>query len=134
LLLNVLSDSAEHCRRDSTDDFARVLATNPRNVAHALRHGIVVIAEDLRKRGRSLRIFRLHGGFEMDGVGPARVRMRSYCRGYQRNRGIHRPLRHYWIDAKSLAHLLDSRVADLLLNLFLNRVENRRHRSPRELS
>jgi hypothetical protein len=53
--------------------------------------------------------------------------VRGNCRRYQGNRCIHGPLRNDWIDAKALTHLLDSRAAYLLLNLFLNRVENRRH-------
>jgi hypothetical protein len=134
LLLNVLANSAEHRGRNGTYYSARVLATHPGNIAHSLRHGIVMIPKHLRKSSGPLWIFRLIGGFEMDGVRPARVRVRRYCSGHQWDRGIHRPLRHDWIDAKPLTHLLDSRVADLLVNLFLNRVENRRHRSPRELS
>lgn len=120
LLLNVLSDSAEHRWRDGADDFARLIVAHPGDVAHSLRHSIVVIAEDLRQRCGLLWIFRLRGGFTMDVVGPARVRVRRYCSSYQRNCGIHRPLRNDWIDAKPLTHLLDSRVAHLLLNLFLN--------------
>jgi len=46
--------------------------------------------------------------------------VRRYRSRYQRNRGIHRPLRHDWLDAKPLTHLLDSCVAHLLLNLLLN--------------
>jgi hypothetical protein len=134
LLLNVLPNSAEHRWCHRPHDFARVVATDSGDVAHSLRHGIVMIAEDLRKRGGSLWIFRLRCGFEMDGVGPAGVRVRRYCSSHQGDRGIYRPLRHDWIDAKPLTHLLHSRAAYLLLNLFLNRVENRRHWSPRELS
>jgi hypothetical protein len=119
LLLNVLADSAEHRRSDSADDFARVLAADPGNVADSLRHGVVMLAEDLRKRDGLLWIFRVRGGFTMDGVRATRVRMRRHCRSYQGNCGIHRPLRNEGIDAKPLAHLLDSRAAHLLLNLFL---------------
>ena len=116
----MLSNSTQHRGRDGADDFARVLGTDAGYGAHSLRHGIVVIAKNLIERGRPLWIFRLSGGLTMDGVGPARVRVRRYRSSYQRNRGIHRPLRHDWIDAKPLTHLLDSCVAHLLLNLLLN--------------
>jgi hypothetical protein len=69
LLLNVLPNSAEHRRRDGADDFVRVVATDSGDVAHSLRHGIVMIAEYLGKRGGTLRTFRLHGGFAMHRVG-----------------------------------------------------------------
>jgi hypothetical protein len=49
LFLNVLSDSAEHRRRYGTDDFAGVVTTHSGDVAHPLRHRVVVIAENLRK-------------------------------------------------------------------------------------
>lgn len=63
----------------------------------------------------------------MDGVRSARVRMSCNCSSHQWNRGIHGPLGNDWIDAKSLTHLLDRRVGNLLLNLLLDRVDNRRH-------
>jgi hypothetical protein len=81
-LLNVLADSAEHRRSDSTDDIACLFTADPGNVAHPLRYGIVMIAEDLMKRCGLLRIFRLRGGLTMDGVRAARIRMRRYCGGY----------------------------------------------------
>jgi hypothetical protein len=120
LLLDVLSDSAEHGRRYSADDLVRVIPAHSGNVAHSLRHSIGMITENLRKRGGSLWIFRLRRGFTMDGVRAALVRVRRHCSSHQRNRGINRPLCNDWIDAKPLTHLLDSSVAHLLLNLLLN--------------
>jgi hypothetical protein len=120
LLLDVLTYPSEHCGSNRVDNFAGVVATDPGNVAHSLRHSVVMIAEDLGKRRSALWIFRLGGGFAMDRVRTARIRVRRNCRSHQRNRGIHRPLRNHWVDAEPLAHLLDGRVADLLLNLFLN--------------
>jgi hypothetical protein len=127
LLLNMLPNSAEHRGRDGAYDFTRVLATDSGHVAYSLCHGIVMIAEDLGKRGWPLRIFGLRGGFTMNRRRPAAVRVRGDCRSYQRNRSVHGPLRNDRIDAKALTHLLNGRIAHLLLNLFLNRVENGRH-------
>jgi hypothetical protein len=120
LLLNVLSYPSEHRGSNRVDNLAGVVATDPGNVAHSLSHSVVMIAEDLGKRRRPLWIFRLGGGFAMDRVRTARIRVRRNCRSHQRNRGIHRPLRNDWVDAEPLAHLLDGCAADLLLNLFLN--------------
>jgi hypothetical protein len=120
LLLNMLSYPPEHRGSNGVDDSAGVVATDPGNVAHSLSHSVVMITEDLGKRCRALWIFRLGGGFAMDRVSTAGIRVRRNCRSHQRNRGIHRALRNDWVDAEPLAHLLDCRVADLLLNLFLN--------------
>jgi len=120
VLLNVLPDSLEHSGRDSADDCARIVAADPRDVTHSLRHRIVVIAKDLRKRRWPLRIFCLRGGFAMNGDRAAGIRVGRHCGSHEGNRRIHRPLRNDWINPKPLAHLLDSRSADLLLNLFLN--------------
>jgi hypothetical protein len=120
LFLDVLSDSAEHRGRYGADDLVRVVAAHPGNVAHSLRHSVGMIAEDLRKRGGPLWIFRLGRGFTMDGVRAALVGVRRHCSSHQGNRGINRPLRNHWIDAKPLTHLLDSSVAHLLLNLLLD--------------
>ena len=56
----------------------------------------------------------------MDGVRPARVRVRSDRRSNEGNRDAHRPLRNDRIDSKPLAHLLDNGAAHLLPNLLLN--------------
>jgi hypothetical protein len=120
LILNVLSDSAEHRRRNSGDDPAGVVAAKPGNIAHSLCHCIVVIAEHLRKRSGSLWVFRLDGGFTMDHIRATRVRVRGHRGSHKRNRGVNRSLCNEWIDPQSLTHLLDGGVAYLLLNLLLN--------------
>jgi hypothetical protein len=120
LFLDVLSNSAEHRGRYSADDFVRVVAAHPGNVAHSLRHCIGMIAENVRKRNGPLWTFRLRRGFTVDSVRAARVRVRRHCSSHQRNRGINSPLRNDWIDAKPLTHLLDSGVGHLLLDLLLN--------------
>jgi hypothetical protein len=120
LLLNMLSYPSEHRGSNGVDNFAGVVATDSGNVAHSLSHSVVMIAEDLGKRRRALWIFRLGGGFAMDRISTAGIRVRRNCRSHQRNRGIHRALRNDWVDAEPLTHLLDCRVAYLLLNLFLN--------------
>jgi hypothetical protein len=116
----MLPNSAEHRRRDRADDLAGVVATDSSHVAYSLGHRIVMIAEDLRKRGGPLRIFSLHACFAMNRIRSARARVRGDCCSYQGNRGIDRPLSNNWINAKPPAHLFDSRTADLLLNLVLN--------------
>jgi hypothetical protein len=120
LILNVLSDSAEHCGRNSGDDLAGVVAAQPGNIAHSLCHCIVVIAKHLRKRGAPLWVFRLGGGFTMDRVRTARVRVRRHRGSHQRDRRVNCPLSNDWIDPQSLTHLLHCGVAYLLLNLLLN--------------
>jgi hypothetical protein len=49
LFLNVLTDSAEHGRRNCADDFAGVIPAHPSDVAHSLGDRIVMIAQNLRK-------------------------------------------------------------------------------------
>jgi hypothetical protein len=120
LILNVLSDSAEHRWRNGGDDLARVIPAHPGDIAHSLCHGIVVIAKHLRKSGGSLWVFRLRRGFTMDRVRTTRVRVRRHRGSHKRNRGVNRPLSNDWVDAQALTHLLDGGVAYLLLNLLLN--------------
>jgi hypothetical protein len=120
LLLNVLPDSTEHGRRHGAYDLARVVATDSGNIAHSLRHSVVVLAEDSRQRSGLLWILSLHARCTMNGIRTARVCVRRDCSSDQRNRGIHCPLRNDWIDAKPLTHLLHGGIAHLLLNLFLN--------------
>jgi hypothetical protein len=120
LLLNVLPDSAEHGRRNGAYDLARVIATDAGNIAHSLRHGIVVLAEHSRQRSGLLWIFSLHPGCTMYDIRTACVCVRRDCGSDQRNRGLDCPLRNDGIDAQPLAHLLNGGVAHLLLDLFLN--------------
>jgi hypothetical protein len=120
LLLNVLPDSTEDGWSNGANDLVRVIATHARDVAHALRHSIMVLAEHLRKRRRLLWILRLCRGFAVEVVGITRVRAGRNGSSYKGDRRIHRLLRYHRIDAKPLTYLMYGRAGDLLLNLLLN--------------